>query len=1119
MLYVRRVRALGTLYRYGLLVDTGCWQRRSTPFLYCISISESVFVSDFSSDLQSYDYDSDSNTMANWHYYDENGDKITVSGKELKALAASGKITPGTMVESPEGKAAPAKRVKGLVFAEPPVPPPIESTTEPPLSDNEADDSQEKTSASPPEENVRPKLSVDVDVNFGGTSNANVNEESDLHESYKNDDTLESADMTEINAQYLYHDGNTFSFMDNETYEQYELSEEQINDSLEHLKEGMVCKMTLRNNNPVSITLPEVKKRPKLFVDTEINFGGTDNTKPDIETTVEDDLTLTTLHDAARANNPIAIARLLNAGADIKEQDGSKLDETALHVAAQENAIDAVNALIKAGAGIEVKTRLGYTPLYVATLNNAIHAVNALIEAGADIEAEGGTGWTPLHAGARFNSPESIVVLLKSGAVIEAKERKGRTPLHVAVFGNAVDAINVLIKAGANIESKDKDGMTPLHYAAGEEDAVDAVDVLVKAGANLETENKDGKTPLIIAIENNRTEAIELLCKADAKEDAVQPQDAEQNDWLQNAIRMIGKDNIDNPVQDGFTLLHLAVVKNYPEAIAQLSKMGAHVNVAVGGQTALHLAVVSGNVEVANALIKAGADIKAKNGNGNTPLDTAEKMNQPQIAELLRKAGAKESAVKTPDEERNDWLQKTIHAISKNDINNPVLGGLTLLHLAASSDTPEFIVELVNKSADIKVKDKDGNTALHIAASVNKQENIAKLVKMGAGTEAKNNQGMTPLHLAAMMGITDAITALLKMGANVEAKSSDGNTSLHLAALKGTTGSVAALLKAGANVYAETNKGATPLAIATTKKHTEVAELLRKAVEKDEVKKVESTPQTTQGTNTLLTPQVATFAPLIKRRKGAVEQIKNLEELKIDPHKHSFANYFNFEKGEGTPVGCGCTYLIIGFLALIFMFFLESLENLPSGSGFLLFLLFVGGFVPLGIKIKNHYETWKADRLSKIDSTLKEKKSELAKLNVELALYDKLPKEEREKIDAAILAEEKRQEKERQRQEEERKRQERERVRERERKESICPQCHKEWALSKTTETVSTHSEFRTEIKEEWTRTGREFDDGFYQKIPIQIQTVVTKEMDVTKCKYCSYRREGYTRENRREIR
>ena len=146
--------------------------------------------------------------------------------------------------------------------------------------------------------------------------------------------------------------------------------------------------------------------------------------------------------------------------------------------------------------------------------------------------------------------------------------------------------------------------------------------------------------------------------------------------------------------------------------------------------------------------------------------------------------------------------------------------------------------------------------------------------------------------------------------------------------------------------------------------------------------------------------------------------------------------------------------------------------------------------------------------MSNWESEQEQATSELAELNTALAWYDQLPKAERDKFDAAVRAEEKRLE-------EERIAREKERLR----KESICPQCGKEWALSTSSEIVNTHSEFRTELKEEFVQTGRNILDGHYQKIPIQVQTLVTTERDVTRCKFCSFRREGAFRENRREIR
>ena len=55
--------------------------------------------------------------MSKWHYYNTDGDKIEVTGGQLKGLAKAGLITPGTLVETENGVKAPAKKVKGLTFA------------------------------------------------------------------------------------------------------------------------------------------------------------------------------------------------------------------------------------------------------------------------------------------------------------------------------------------------------------------------------------------------------------------------------------------------------------------------------------------------------------------------------------------------------------------------------------------------------------------------------------------------------------------------------------------------------------------------------------------------------------------------------------------------------------------------------------------------------------------------------------------------------------------------------------------------------------------------------------------------------------------------------------------
>jgi len=77
-----------------------------------------------------------------------------------------------------------------------------------------------------------------------------------IDRTYKSGDSLEAADVEEIEAQYLYHQVDTFVFMDNQSYEQYELSKEQVDDAWKYLKEATVCSMLLFNNNPIGITPP-----------------------------------------------------------------------------------------------------------------------------------------------------------------------------------------------------------------------------------------------------------------------------------------------------------------------------------------------------------------------------------------------------------------------------------------------------------------------------------------------------------------------------------------------------------------------------------------------------------------------------------------------------------------------------------------------------------------------------------------------------------------------------------------------------------------------------------------------------------------------------------------------
>lgn len=77
-----------------------------------------------------------------------------------------------------------------------------------------------------------------------------------LQRTYKGGDTLESADVEETSVQFLYRQGDTFVFMNTSTYDQYELTAEQVDDNWKYLKDGMGCSMVLYNGLPITLTPP-----------------------------------------------------------------------------------------------------------------------------------------------------------------------------------------------------------------------------------------------------------------------------------------------------------------------------------------------------------------------------------------------------------------------------------------------------------------------------------------------------------------------------------------------------------------------------------------------------------------------------------------------------------------------------------------------------------------------------------------------------------------------------------------------------------------------------------------------------------------------------------------------
>lgn len=77
-----------------------------------------------------------------------------------------------------------------------------------------------------------------------------------VERTYKSSDSLEAADVVDVELQYLYNDGEFWHFMHQETYEQYAVSAATLSEASKWLKEEDVCVTTLWNNDLINVTPP-----------------------------------------------------------------------------------------------------------------------------------------------------------------------------------------------------------------------------------------------------------------------------------------------------------------------------------------------------------------------------------------------------------------------------------------------------------------------------------------------------------------------------------------------------------------------------------------------------------------------------------------------------------------------------------------------------------------------------------------------------------------------------------------------------------------------------------------------------------------------------------------------
>lgn len=77
-----------------------------------------------------------------------------------------------------------------------------------------------------------------------------------LDRTFRSGERFEEPDLEERNMQFLYATGESYTFMDTESYEQLSFDKNTLGDNADLLKENMVVKILVYEHRPIDVELP-----------------------------------------------------------------------------------------------------------------------------------------------------------------------------------------------------------------------------------------------------------------------------------------------------------------------------------------------------------------------------------------------------------------------------------------------------------------------------------------------------------------------------------------------------------------------------------------------------------------------------------------------------------------------------------------------------------------------------------------------------------------------------------------------------------------------------------------------------------------------------------------------
>ncbi|XP_047740700.1 uncharacterized protein LOC108682971 isoform X5 [Hyalella azteca] len=376
---------------------------------------------------------------------------------------------------------------------------------------------------------------------------------------------------------------------------------------------------------------------------------------------------------AACRSGHIEVARvLLDAGVDVHCKD-AKSGWQAIHYAAYKDRVKVVELLLGYGEwGARCVALVRVRGVTCSLLHLAAHygccAVLAfllsnnanLVKLNLAIDMRDAGHWTSLHHAVCESRVRACEVLLQAGADVNITDPHGVTALHVAAKKDNLGLFRLLmehkanpklnvINAGTSQERvfervepfiKFLEGSTLLHWAASRGHH-DIVGDLLARGLKVDARDSLGRTPLGVTMWAGHSNIVALL-----QHEKLQLTDEDKN-WahipseevglcIVKCIKDTGVCELTACRPDGFSLLHLAAQKGYPNMTHALVSLKVNPDIPNNqGETPLFIAIKNNQLACVQQLLNAGTKLSRTDNRGGSALHVAAKMGNVTVVDML----------------------------------------------------------------------------------------------------------------------------------------------------------------------------------------------------------------------------------------------------------------------------------------------------------------------------------------------------------------------------------------------------------------------------------------------------------------------------------------------------